>query len=72
MVTKTLVKRTPVPDTTNGNRFMNVKQAAEYLASKLNFVREQIRKGRIPYKKNGHTYVIDRLHLDRFMRDKTA
>jgi hypothetical protein len=59
-------KREPVY-TGEGPRWINVEAAAEYIVSTVWFMRKLIRSGEIPYKVNGHSFVLDKLDLDRYM-----
>jgi excisionase family DNA binding protein len=52
---------------TDASRWFNVKEAAVYVRGTLWQMRTLIRDGKIPYRKVGHGYVLDRMDLDRYL-----
>jgi len=49
----------------DGQRWMTVKETAEYLGCSEVAIRRRISRGRIPAKKQGRSVLIDRQALDR-------
>jgi excisionase family DNA binding protein len=57
----------PAPISISGPRMLKMTDAAAYLGAHPNAVREMVRRREIPYVKIGHTYLIDKLDLDRYI-----
>ena len=51
--------------------FLTMKQVAERLQCHINFVRKEIREGRLGHTKLGRHVRIHRDHLDKWLRERT-
>jgi excisionase family DNA binding protein len=50
-----------------GKRWLNVKEAAEYVSCSVWAIQQLIRDGKLPYRKVGRRFVVDRIDLDRYL-----
>jgi excisionase family DNA binding protein len=64
-------KKAAVP-VVDGTRWYAIAAAAEYMAVHIWFVRELIRKGKLPHQICGRGFVLDRLDMDQFLENNKA
>ncbi|MGA2813281.1 MAG: excisionase family DNA-binding protein [Candidatus Acidiferrum sp.] len=63
----------PLTSIVNDSRWLSVREAAAYIKATNWFMEELCRDRKIPYKRNGKKFVIDRQDLDAYMEaGKTA
>lgn len=51
-----------------GHRYLNTKQAAEYVCKKIGKFRSIVKSGEIAYTRDGRGYVFDIFDLDAYMK----